>query len=77
MVGGDGLSLSIAAASIVAKVERDRTMLAAEKTYPGYGFAQHKGYGTAQHLRALRELGPCPLHRRTFGPVAQLELRLE
>ena len=72
VVGGDGLSLSIAAASIVAKVERDRYMIEKAKKYPGYGFEKHKGYGTRQHMEALRSQGPCPLHRRTFAPVAQL-----
>jgi ribonuclease HII len=67
---GDALSLSIAAASIVAKVTRDRWMVEQEAYYPGYGFASHKGYGTAQHQAALERLGPCPLHRRTFRPVA-------
>lgn len=71
LVGGDGLSLSIAAASIIAKVERDRFMVDMAKTYPDYGFELHKGYGTAKHLESLRKHGPCPLHRRTFAPVAQ------
>ena len=66
LVGGDGLSLSIAAASVLAKVHRDALMVAAEAAYPGYGFAEHKGYPTAQHRQALRRLGPCPLHRRSF-----------
>lgn len=73
LVKGDSLSLSIAAASIVAKVERDRLLVEAGRRYPGYGFEQHKGYGTAVHLAALRRLGPCPLHRRSFAPVARLE----
>lgn len=72
IVKGDASSLSIAAASIVAKVTRDRWMDAQDALYPGYGFARHKGYGTREHLDALRRLGPCPIHRRTFGPVAQL-----
>lgn len=76
LVKGDSLSLSIAAASIIAKVERDRLMLECAALYPGYGFEQHKGYGTAAHLRALDRLGPCPIHRRSFAPVAQLELDL-
>ena len=71
LVGGDALSLSIAAASIIAKVTRDRLMLEADKIYPAYGFAQHKGYGTKQHLQALEQWGPCPIHRRSFAPVAQ------
>lgn len=66
MIHGDALSYSIAAASIIAKVTRDRQMLALDAEYPGYGFAQHKGYGTAQHIAALQALGPCPAHRRSF-----------
>lgn len=66
IIHGDALCYSIAAASIVAKVTRDRQMLALDAAYPGYGFAQHKGYGTAQHIAALKEKGPCPAHRRTF-----------
>lgn len=66
IIHGDALSYSIAAASIVAKVTRDRQLLLLDEQYPGYGFAQHKGYGTAQHIAALRELGPCPAHRRSF-----------
>lgn len=73
-VKGDSISLSIAAASILAKVTRDHMMEEADREYPLYGFAKHKGYGTKQHLEALRRHGPCPLHRRSFGPVAQLEL---
>jgi len=69
LVGGDGLSVSIAAASVVAKVTRDALMTQADQDYPGYGFAGHKGYGAASHLQALLELGPCPLHRRSFAPV--------
>lgn len=72
IVAGDARSLSIAAASIIAKVTRDRIMLAHDATYPLYGFARHKGYGTAQHQEALRRLGPTPLHRRSFAPVAAL-----
>ena len=72
IVKGDSLSLSIAAASIIAKVERDRLMCDLAKRWPEYGFEQHKGYGTKQHLTALREYGPCPIHRRSFAPVAQL-----
>lgn len=66
VVKGDSLSLNIAAASILAKVSRDDLMLQMEETYPGYGFAIHKGYGTKAHYEALRELGPCPVHRKTF-----------
>jgi ribonuclease HII len=70
LVGGDALSLSIAAASVIAKVTRDRLMLALDAAHPGYGFAQHKGYGTPQHLATLRAHGPCAIHRRSFAPVA-------
>jgi ribonuclease HII len=71
LVKGDARSLSIACASILAKVSRDQLMIAMEATFPGYGFAQHKGYGTAHHRRALSQLGPCEQHRRTFAPVAR------
>ncbi len=70
LVQGDSRSVSIAAASIVAKVARDRLMCAYDAVYPEYGFAGHKGYGAAKHLAALREHGPCPIHRRSFAPVA-------
>jgi ribonuclease HII len=70
IIGGDGISLSIAAASIVAKVTRDRIMREHDTLYPAYGFARHKGYGTALHARALRQHGPCPIHRQSFAPVA-------
>ncbi|MDK2855131.1 MAG: ribonuclease [Bacillota bacterium] len=69
IIKGDTLSASIAAASIVAKVRRDRIMAAWEKVYPGYGFARHKGYATREHIMALKRLGPCPLHRLSFRPV--------
>lgn len=69
IVSGDALSLSIAAASILAKVTRDRLMVEYESKYPGYGFSGHKGYGTARHLAALKERGPCAIHRRSFAPV--------
>jgi ribonuclease HII len=75
IVRGDALSLSIAAASVVAKVTRDRLMPALDRRHPGYGFARHKGYGTAAHLLALRLLGPCPAHRRSFRPVADAGTR--
>ena len=68
---------SIAAASVLAKVTRDRMMLDYDKLYPGYGFAVHKGYGTPQHLAALRALGPCPIHRRSFAPLKEKERELE
>ncbi len=70
LLKGDQRSMSIAAASIVAKVTRDRMMAEYDREHPGYGFAKHKGYGTKQHLEALHRLGPCPLHRRSFAPVA-------
>jgi ribonuclease HII len=66
---GDSISLSIAAASICAKVFRDRWMTQADRSYPGYGFAEHKGYGTRQHQAALRASGPCALHRFSFRPL--------
>lgn len=72
VVKGDSLVPAIAAASILAKVTRDREMLALDSVYPGYGFAQHKGYPTALHLDALRKLGPCPVHRRSYAPVADV-----
>jgi ribonuclease HII len=68
IVSGDALSFSIAAASILAKVSRDRLMVQLVQAYPGYGFAQHKGYGTAEHLAAIKALGPCPIHRQSFSP---------
>ena len=68
---GDSLSLSIAAASIIAKVTRDRHMIKMDAKYPGYGFAGHKGYGSAAHLDAIRRLGPSPIHRLTFGGVKE------
>jgi ribonuclease HII len=77
LVDGDAHSLSIAAASIIAKVTRDRFMIELDARYPQYGFARHKGYGVRQHLEALRLHGPCPVHRRTFQPVAQTRLALE
>lgn len=66
IIKGDAKSLSIAAASILAKVTRDHMMAEYEELFPGYGFAKHKGYGTAAHIAAIRELGPCPIHRRSF-----------
>lgn len=71
LVGGDGLSLSIAAASILAKVIRDRIMDELDREFPQYGFARHRGYATADHLAMLREHGPCPHHRLGFAPVDQ------
>lgn len=76
LVKGDSLSYSIAAASIIAKVSRDRLMVQMAEQYPGYGFEIHKGYPTPRHQEALKKLGPCPEHRRSFAPVAQMELAL-
>lgn len=74
IIKGDAKSLFIAAASILAKTARDEDCFRLEREYPGYGFAKHKGYPTPEHLAALKKLGPCPEHRRSFGPVAQMEL---
>jgi ribonuclease HII len=71
VVQGDSRSMSIAAASVLAKVHRDRLLVELDAVYPGYGLARHKGYCVAEHLDALRRLGPTPLHRKSFGPVAQ------
>jgi ribonuclease HII len=70
-IGGDAIHPCISAASIIAKEYRDRIMIAADADYPGYGWASNKGYGAAVHLAALRDLGPTPLHRRSFAPVAK------
>lgn len=72
VVGGDARVQCIAAASILAKVTRDREMVALEEEFPGYGFARHKGYPTRAHLQALAQLGPSPVHRRSYQPVAEL-----
>jgi ribonuclease HII len=77
VVGGDGIIPAIMAASIVAKVWRDRLMVEAAKLYPAYGFEGHKGYATAAHLEALAKHGPCPIHRRSFAPVVQPLLNFE
>ena len=69
---GDGINFSIASASIVAKVHRDRLMTELDALYPGYGFASHKGYATAEHQQAIRELGPCPIHRRSFDYIREI-----
>jgi ribonuclease HII len=74
VVKGDASSFSIAAASVLAKVTRDRWMGEADAQWPGYGFAKHKGYPTPDHLAALAKLGPCPIHRRSFAPVSQPDL---
>jgi ribonuclease HII len=76
LVGGDGLSYSIAAASVIAKVTRDRLMLGFHDQWPEYGFADHKGYGTEQHLAAIARHGPCPIHRRSFAPLKRPEPEL-
>ena len=72
VVGGDGLSLSIAAASILAKTARDRLMIELDTQYPGYGFASHKGYNAPVHQAALKAMGPCPVHRRGWSPIKAL-----
>lgn len=72
VVGGDAKSASIAAASILAKTARDDAMIALDREYPEYGFAEHKGYGTAAHLEVLRRLGPCPAHRKSFSPIKEM-----
>jgi ribonuclease HII len=74
VVGGDAIHPCISAASIIAKEHRDRMMIAADADYPGYGWASNKGYGAAIHMAALRKLGPTPLHRKSFAPVAQMIL---
>jgi ribonuclease HII len=71
VVGGDARSISIAAASVLAKVHRDRMLVELDAVYPGYGLARHKGYCSQEHLEALRRLGPTPLHRKSYAPVAQ------
>ena len=76
VVQGDARSYSIAAASVLAKVTRDRLMLEYDRQWPAYGFAEHKGYGTPQHLAAIAEHGPCPIHRRSFAPLKQPEREL-
>ena len=77
IIKGDALSVSIAAASVVAKVTRDRVMGAYHRQYPQYNFQAHKGYGTAEHLRMLAEHGPCAIHRRSFRPVGAAERAVE
>jgi len=72
ITNGDDLCYSIACASIIAKVARDRLMVTFDRVYPGYGLARHKGYGTREHFARLVKLGPCPIHRRTFRPVKQI-----
>jgi ribonuclease HII len=77
VIHGDAISFSIAAASVLAKVYRDRLLVELDREYPGYGLAQHKGYGCPAHLDALQRLGPTPLHRKSFHPVAQTLLRFD
>ncbi len=72
VIKGDVASLSVASASIIAKVRRDGVMEKLEAYYPGYGFAQHKGYGTAAHRETIKKLGPCPIHRRSYEPVKSM-----
>ena len=77
LVKGDARSYSIAGASVLAKVTRDRLMRELDQRYPGYGFAEHKGYGTPRHLSAIQALGPCPIHRRSFAPFRPIAVELE
>ena len=77
LVQGDAKSYSIAAASVLAKVTRDRMMAELDKSFPGYGFAEHKGYATPQHYAAIQERGPCAIHRKTFAPFRPVETELE
>lgn len=77
IVQGDGTSLSIAAASVLAKVHRDRLLVELDAVFPGYGLARHKGYCSAEHMEALARLGPTPLHRKSFAPVAQTVLEFD
>ncbi len=77
VIGGDGRSLSIAAASVLAKVHRDGLLIELDALYPGYGLARHKGYCSPEHLEALARLGPTPLHRKTYQPVAQMMLEFD
>jgi ribonuclease HII len=77
VIHGDAISFSVAAASVLAKVYRDRLLVELDREYPGYGLARHKGYGCPAHLDALQRLGPTPLHRKSFHPVAQTLLRFD
>ena len=77
VIHGDAISLSIAAASVLAKVHRDRLLVELDRQFPGYGLAQHKGYCSRQHVEALARLGPTPLHRKSFNPVAQTILQFD
>ena len=76
LVKGDARSYSIAAASVLAKVTRDQLMLEYDRLYPAYGFAEHKGYGTPQHLAAIKKFGACPIHRKSFAPFKSKEMEL-
>jgi len=76
IIKGDARSYSIAAASVLAKVTRDRLMVEYSDRWPAYGFAEHKGYGTPQHLAAMAQLGPCPIHRRSFAPLKPTQTEL-
>jgi ribonuclease HII len=76
IVKGDARSYSIAAASVLAKVTRDRQMLEFDRQFPNYGFADHKGYGTARHLAAIEKFGACPIHRKSFAPLKPMEPKL-
>jgi ribonuclease HII len=75
VIHGDALSFSIAAASVLAKVHRDQLLVELDEEYPGYGLARHKGYGSPEHMEALARLGPTPMHRRSYQPVAQAALQ--
>ena len=77
VVQGDAISLSIAAASVLAKVHRDRMLVELDSAYPGYGLARHKGYCSAEHMAALKRLGPTPLHRKSFAPVSQTVMQFD
>jgi ribonuclease HII len=77
LIQGDAISLSIAAASVLAKVHRDRLLVELDSQFPGYGLAQHKGYCSAEHMAALARLGPTPMHRKSFSPVAQTMLQFD
>jgi ribonuclease HII len=77
VIHGDATSFSIAAASVLAKVYRDRMLIELDREYPGYGLARHKGYGSPAHIEALARLGPTPLHRKSFHPVAQALLEFD
>ncbi|MGZ4964662.1 MAG: ribonuclease HII, partial [Limisphaerales bacterium] len=76
IVSGDALSYSIAAASILAKVSRDRLMVQLDAQYPGYGFAAHKGYATPEHYAAIKERGACPIHRQSFAPFRPVQVEM-